>query len=179
MKARPGWTVAVTLGAIALIFGLAGAPRAAEQKFTEFVSQKFKISLQLPSHWVSQSHDNNLIYSGPKGTEEAMTTITLQFIKPQSGTTLEAQAQGIQKQWGTAKKYRLLSKKNLQVAGQPAMQMVVEYQMPQGTEMYRQEQLIIQRGEFFYWMGYIAPVNFFAKYHTAMDQAIRSFQFLP
>jgi len=57
--------------------------------------------------------------------------------------------------------------------------MVAIYQLPGEKEMYKQDQLIVERGKYFYWIGYTAPENLFEKYKGIMEQAVGSFQFLP
>ena len=47
------------------------------------------ISFQLPPHWYETPSDSHRIFSGPRGTPEYFTTITLQTLSPHWGPTPE------------------------------------------------------------------------------------------
>jgi hypothetical protein len=73
----------------------------------------------------------------------------------------------------------MISRVNSPLGGQPAIRMVVEYQQPGGTERFRQEQVVAERGQYFYLVGYTASPDLYDKAYGAMKQALSTFTFLP
>jgi hypothetical protein len=153
------------------------------QEFGEYTNNKFKFSTRLPRHWVSEIKNtpktSAIIFSGPKDTEEYYTTINLQVTTRQPKDTLKSQAQGFAKQLATAPKYKILSLDEGNLAGQPAVRIKAVYQGPGTKETFKQDQVIAEKGAYFYWIGYTAPEDLFEKYAKFMEQAIGSFKFLP
>jgi len=179
MRTRRASVLIVVLMALAWSLGIFTAPAAA-QKFGNFVNQKFKFATQLPNHWESNVKDNSLIFSGPKNTEERFVTINFQFINRQPRDTLEGQGKDLESQWAALQGYKLLEKGKGSISGQPALRLVAVYQPPQaGGEPYQQEQYVIERGAYFYYVGFTSPQRLFHKYKWAMDHAIKTFKFLP
>ena len=176
MKAWGGRASMIVLMAMALSLGLF-IGLAPAQKFADFVNQKFKFATQLPSHWESAVKDNSLVFSGPQGTEEYNVTINFQFINRKSQDSLEAQGQDLERQLATAQGYKLLVQEKGRISGQPALRLAMVYQTSSG--LYQQEQFLVERGPYFYYIGYTAPQRLFKKYKWALDQVIKTFKFLP
>ena len=178
MKAWGGRALMVVLMAITWSLGLFTAPAPA-QKFADFVNPKFKFATQLPSHWESYVKDNSLIFSGPKGTEEYHATINFQFINRKPQDSLETLGQDLERQWATPQDYKLLGRDNGRLSGQPALRLKAVYRPFKGGELFQQEQLLVERGPYYYCIGYTAPQRLFSKYKWALDQVLKTFKFLP
>ena len=178
MRTWCGRALMVVLMAMAWSLGLFTAPAPA-QKFANYVNQKFKFATQLPSHWESYVKDNSLIFHGPKGTEEYHTTINFQIINRTPQDSLETQGQDLERQWSTFPDYKLLGRDKGRLAGQPALRLRAVYQAPQGGELFQQEQLVVERGPYYYCIGDTAPQRLFSKYKWALDQVLKTFKFLP
>ena len=168
---------------VTLVLGLFAIPAPA-QDTKEYINNELKFSTKFPANWQSASKETKtdgtaLIFSGPQGTDEYFTTINIQLIHRQPETTVKSQAQDFAKQLTTVPKYKILSVVEGDLSGQKAVRIVAIYQMPGGEEIFKQDQLIVERGKYFYWIGYTAPENLFEKYKGIMEQAIGSFQFLP
>jgi len=180
---RYAYRLIFALIGLSLVLGLLTAPAVA-QDIKEYVNNEFKFSTKFPGNWQSEAKKTKtggiaLIFSGPQGTDEYYTTINLQVVHRQPKETLQAQAQGFAKQLATAPKYKILSLVEGDLSGQKAVRVVAIYQLPGGEEMFKQDQLIVERGKYFYWIGYTAPENLFEKYKGIMEQTVGSFQFLP
>ena len=173
-----GRALMVVLMAMAWSLGLFTAPATA-QKFADFVNPKFKFATQLPSHWESKVKDNSLIFSGPKNTEEYNTTINFQFINRNPQDSLETQGQDLERQWAAMPGYKLLGRDTGRLSGQPALRLRAVYQASQGGELFQQDQLLVERGPYYYCIGYTAPQRLFNKYKWALDHVLKTFKFLP
>jgi len=180
--ARFGYRLISALIVLALLLGLFAVPALARD-IKKYVNNEFKFSTNFPGNWLSEAKKTKtggiaLVFSGPQGTDEYYTTINLQVVHRQPKETLQSQAQGFAKQLATAPKYKIFSVVEGDLSGQKAVRMVAVYQLPGGEEMFKQDQLIVERGNYFYWIGYTAPENLFEKYKGIMEQAVGSFQFL-
>ena len=178
-----GYKLISALIGLALVLGLLTAPAVA-QEFKEYVNEKLKFSTKFPDNWQSEAKKTKtggtaLVFSGSKGTDEYYTTINIQVVHRQPKNTLQTQAQGFAKQLAATPKYKILSLVEGDLSGQKAVRVVAIYQIPNGKEMFKQDQLIIERDKYFYWLGYTAPEKLFEKYKGIMEQAVSSFQFLP
>jgi hypothetical protein len=164
------------------IMATATVAGAAEQ-FVPYQNDRFRFATEVPSHWVSELKNTKTssarIFSGPPRTEAYYTTINFQVVIRKPQETVEDQAKGIQKQWATAPRYKLLANDKGTLGGQPAIRLVAVYQLPGTNEMYGQEQYVTVNGDYFYWIGYTAPGNLFEKYQPVMEKAISRFRFLP
>lgn len=149
----------------------------------KYVNREYGFSMEVPEHWVSESRKiesgTALIFSGPKGSAEYFATINLQVVIRRPIDTIEERANQLEKQWKTAPAYRMISRATGTLGGQPAIRMVVEYQQPGGTERFRQEQVVAERGLYFYLVGYTASPDLYDKAYGAMQQALATFEFLP
>jgi hypothetical protein len=154
-------------------------------KYVPYRNAQFKFATEVPGHWQAEGKDSPtssaLVFSGPKGNEEYYTTINFQIVqrRPQGEDGIEVRARDIQRQWGTAAKYQLVSQEKLQLAGAPAVRMIAQYQGPGSSEMYKQEQFVCEKGQYFYLVSYTAPLDLYAKHYAAMERVIKTFQFLP
>ena len=45
--------------------------------------------------------------------------------------------------------------------------------------MYKQDQFVSERGQYFYLIAYTAPFDLYDKYHAVMERVVQSFEFLP
>jgi hypothetical protein len=88
-------------------------------------------------------------------------------------------ARDIQRQWETAAKYQLISSTRGQLGGVQALRMVAQYQASGASELYKQEQIVAEKGQYFYLVSYTAPLNLYDKHYAKMEQVIKTFQFLP
>ena len=178
MKTYAGRSLMVFVLAMAWCLVGFTAPAPA-QKFGNFVNKKFGFATQLPNHWVSEVKDNSLIFSGPKNTEEYFTTINFQFINRKPKGSLEAQGKDLEQQWARGQNYKLLSREKIRVGGQPALRLKAVYKLPTGKETFQQDQVVVERGRYYYHIGYTAPQELFGKYKWAFDHVLKSFKFLP
>lgn len=173
----------IRLALLLMIMAVVSVPSAAAQEFGEYTNNTFKFSTRLPRHWVSEIKNtpktSAIIFSGPQNTEEYYTTINLQVITRQPEDTLQSQAQGFAKQLATAPRYKIISLEEGNLAGQPAVRIKALYQGPGTRELFKQDQVLAEKGAYFYWVGYTAPEDLFDKYSLFMDQALGSFKFLP
>ncbi len=173
----------IWLAVLLMIMAVVSVPLTAAQEFGEYTNNKFKFSTRLPRHWVSEIKNtpktSAIIFSGPQNTEEYYITINLQVINRQPEDTLQSQAQGFAQQLSTAPRYKIISLEEGNLAGQPAVRIKALYQGPGTKELFKQDQVLAEKGAYFYWIGYTAPEDLFDKYSMFMDQAIGSFKFLP
>ena len=181
MHRTTGQALTVSAGVVLILHLLVQA--VCGQEYVEYRNEKFKFGAKLPAHWMSEVNNtpgkSARIFSGHQGTVEYYTTINFQVVirKGDEGNTVrEKELVG---QWKTAPKFKMLARDEGTLAGQPALRLVVVYQMPGGKEMYGQEQYITHRGPYFFLIGYTAPGNLFDKYQPIMENAINSFRFLP
>lgn len=168
---------------LALSLVMVAAAAGAEDRFVPYQNKQFRFATVVPKHWVSELRNTKTtsarIFSGPQRTEAYYTTINFQVVVRKPKETVEDQAKGIQKQWATASRYKLLANDKGTLGGQPAIRLIAVYQGPGTNEMYGQEQYITVNGDYFYWIGYTAPGNLYDKYRPIMEQAINNFRFLP
>jgi hypothetical protein len=154
-------------------------------KYVPYRNAEFKFATEVPGHWVAEGKasptSSALVFSGPKGNEEYYTTINFQIVqrRPQGEDGIEVRARDIQRQWGTAAKYQLISQDKVPLAGAPSIRMIAQYQLPGSSEMYKQEQFVAERGQYFYLVSYTAPLDLYAKHYAKMERVIKMFQFLP
>jgi hypothetical protein len=139
-------------------------------------------SMMVPAHWQSESKKTQtggtaLLFSGAQGTEEYDTTINIQIIKRSAEDTLTDQAQHLADQWNTAPKYELIAYDDATLNDHPAVRLVATYQIPGGEDIMKQDQVIVKREKFFFWIGYTAPENLFEKYQEHFEKALGSFRF--
>lgn len=149
----------------------------------KYVNSTYGFSTELPDTWVSLSQKTAtgtaLVFSGPQGTDEFYTTVNLQVVIRKLSDTLDARADELEQQFATAPQFSRLSRTRFVLAGQPAIRLVVTYQQPGGTERFKQDQVIAERGDYYYMLGYTAPADLFDRAAPVMAQVISSFQFLP
>lgn len=178
-------TIALTLATAAALLGSAPAPAASSTaiEYREVINEQFGFATYLPGHWVGQVKKDQsvtaIIVSGPQGSEDSQTTINFQFIPRSGQDTLAGQVADLEKQFGQAEKYKLISKEKGKLAGQPAYRLVVAYRLAGEKTAYGQEQYVTVKGKYFYWIGYTAPIELFDKYRDVINQAISRFRFLP
>ena len=159
---------------------VAAALEGAAQKY---VNSTYGFSTEFPDGWVSQSQKTKtgsaLVFSGPQGTDEYFTTINLQVVIRQPTDTLEGRANGLEQQFATAQDYARISREPFTLAGQPAIRLVVTYRQTGVKEAFKQEQVIAERGAYFYTIAYTAPVGLYERSAAVMKAVIAGFQFLP
>jgi hypothetical protein len=159
----------------------AAAPQPGVQ-FANYTNQRLKFTAQLPSHWQidkAQSAQNNaIVFSGAKGGEEYQTTINFQVIQRTAGSNLESQAKDVIDQLSKARGFKVLSTRKGALRGNPAVRLLVEYRVPNEKVPFRQEQMIVEHGAYYYWVGYTAPQNLADKYNFVMERVINTFRFL-
>jgi hypothetical protein len=174
---------ALGLVAGALVASVAAAQQAAQPvTYVPFRNTQFKFATEIPAHWESERPTPSaLVLSGPKGGDEYYTTINFQVVqrRAQGEDGLDFRARELQRQWATAPKYQLVSQEQGQLGGAPAVRMLAQYQIPGGTDLYRQEQFVCEKGAYFYLISYTAPVDLYPKHYAKMERAIKAFQFLP
>ncbi|MEW5910940.1 MAG: DcrB-related protein [Thermodesulfobacteriota bacterium] len=138
-------------------------------------------SIQVPKHWLppEKKGTGTLVFSGPKGSEQYQTTINVQLVRSPAGSSLAKEVQEIEKQWGAAPQYRLLAKQTGTLAGQRGVRLLAQYQLPGTTQMFKQEQFIVDRSPYFFWLGYTAPLALFDKHQAVMVQAVNTLKFVP
>ena len=151
---------------------------SASFKFAAYKNDKFHFATQLPAHWELSVADGSLVFSGKKNTEDYVTTINFQIIYRNDNTSLDLQAQDLQDQLSAMKSFSLISNEKGQLAGSPAVRMIVSYQTANSTELYQQEQVIVEHGAYYYWIGYTTPKRLFDKYRFVMAEAMTSFHFI-
>ncbi len=179
MRCRPLAMAAVLL---ALLLWPLAAPAQAPQ-YKDYVNRQFGFGLKIPAHWQGKAQKtagggSALVFSGPRGGEEYFTTINVQIVKSKPGAKVQDQARDFAKQIATAPKYKIISVTEGNLAGAPAVRIECIYQHPTNKEIFRQDQVIALKGGFFYWLGFTAPKNLYAKYHPVMDRCLDSFAFL-
>jgi len=161
------------------IFGMAAG--AAASDVTGYSSTALGFSMQLPTPWLppKENPPATLIFSGQPGTDQYHTTINAQLVRDPQGSSLEAQSQEIEKQLATAPHFRLLSRQTGTLSGLRAVRLEVEYQEPNGSTLFRQEQFVCDRTPYFFWLGYTAPAHLFDAWHKIMANALETLQFVP
>lgn len=169
--------------AVLAICLFAVAAPAQAPPFKDYVNHQFNFRMQLPAHWQGQgkntaSGGKALVFSGPAGGEEYFTTINVQVVKAGPGAKVQDQARDFAKQIATAPKYKIISVTEGDLAGAPAVRIQCVYQHPKNKEIFRQDQIIALKGNFFLWLGFTAPKNLYDKYHPLMDRCLASFAFL-
>ena len=181
MRRWAAWALALGCGA-----SVALAQQAAPSvKYVTYRNAQFKFATEVPGHWQAEGKDSPtssaLVFSGPKGSDEYYTTINFQVVqrRPQGEDGIEVRARDLQRQWGTAAKYQLISQEKGQLAGAPSVRMVAQYQGPGGSDMYKQEQFVCEKGQYFYLVSYTAPLDLYARHYAQMERVIKMFQFLP
>gem|GEM_PF-5551791 len=158
-----------------------GAALASAQEYVGYTYNPMGFSLQVPKHWLppERKGTGTLVFSGPKGSEQYQTTISVQLVRPPAGSSLQKEVQAVEQQWRSAPQYQLLSKQTGTLAGQRGVRLLAQYQMPGTTQIYKQEQFIIDRAPYFFWLGYTAPLPLFDKHQAAMVKAVNTLKFVP
>lgn len=179
-RCRAFFYVLSVVALVALVALPAVGVQAAAKKY---VNDTYGFSTEFPDNWVSQSQKtaagSALIFSGPEGTDEFFTTINLQVVIRKATDTLDERANGVEKQFATAPNFKRISRERFTLAGQPAIRLLVTYQQPGGKEMFKQEQVIAERGSFFYMIAYTAQTSLYDRAAAVMKTAIDKFQFRP
>jgi hypothetical protein len=159
---------------------LPAAPASAQQ-YTDYTNQRLGFSFQVPANWPAPEKKSvaTLIFSGPQGSLQYRTTINVQLVQRKANANLQTEAKEIIKQWATAPKYKLLSRQTGSLAGKRGMRLVVQYQLPGTEEMFKQEQFIVDRPPYFFWIGYTAPLELFDANRHFMAKAIETLKFMP
>jgi hypothetical protein len=150
--------------------------------YVPFRNAEFKFATEVPATWQAEKQaPGAFVFSGPKGGDEYYTTIIFQIVprRTQGEDSADVRARDIQRQWATAAKYQLISQEKGTLAGSPAITMIAQYQSPGGPDMYKQEQIVCEKGPNFYLISYAAPLNLYATHHAKMEHALKAFQFLP
>ena len=180
MRWWAAWLVVLGCGV-----GVAAQQPAQAGTYIAYRNAQFKFATEVPAHWQSEGKNSPtssaLVFSGPKGTDEYFTTINFQVVrrKAQGEDTIDSRAKDLQRQWATAPKYQLVAQEKGQLGGAPAVRMLAQYQAPGGPDLYRQEQFVTEKGQYFYLIGYTAPADLYDKAYPAMARVIKAFQFLP
>ena len=146
-------------------------------RFTDYTNRNFGFSTRLPRNWQGTVTGEELVFSGFRATEQFLTTVKFQFVTNTLGNTLEGQAQELEDEWSGLKGYRLLSREPFRFEGNPAVRMAAEYDGPEDSGVFRQDQIIMDRGLYYYYIAYTAPVPLFDKYKFVMDELVDSFKF--
>jgi hypothetical protein len=181
MRRWLAWALVLSCGASVVVARQAAQP----MKYVTYTNVQFKFAADVPGHWVAEGKNSPtssaLVFSGPKGSDEYFTTINFQIVqrRAQGEDGMDVRARDLQRQWGTAAKYQLVSQEKGQLAGAPSVRMVAQYQGPGSTDLYRQEQFVCEKGQYFYLVSYTAPLDLYAKYYASMERVIKTFRFLP
>jgi len=175
------WAWVLSCGASVVVAQQAVQP----VKYVPYTNAQFKFATEVPGHWQAEAKNSPtssaLVFSGLKGSDEYYTTINFQIVqrRTEGPDGVDVRAGDIQRQWGTAAKYQLISQAKSQFAGAPAMRMVAQYQAPGASELYKQEQIVAEKGQYFYLVSYTAPLELYDKHYASMERVIQTFQFLP
>ncbi|MBI4800236.1 MAG: hypothetical protein HY794_16215 [Desulfarculus sp.] len=167
------------LAALLLLWGLGAAPALAAD-FVNYTDDPLGFACQVPGDWPPprSKPPATLIFAGPQGTEQYYTTINAQLVH-NPASNLEAQAQEFLGQIGNNPQYRLLARQTGSLAGQRGVRLLVEYQLPGSSQVFRQEQFVADRAPYYFWLAYTAPVDLFDKHQALMARAVSSLSFLP
>lgn len=154
---------------------------ASAQQFKEYTDQSLGFSFQIPSNWPAPEKKSvaTLIFSGPKGSPQFRTTINVQLVQRKANATLQTAEQSLIKQWSTAPKFKLISRQTGSLANTRGVRLMAQYQLPGTTEMFKQEQFIVDRSTYFFWIGYTAPIELFDANQHFMAKAIDTLKFMP
>lgn len=147
-------------------------------RFKDYTNSNFSFGTRLPRDWQSVVSGEELIFSGAAATEQYLTTIKFRFVTNTIGNTLRGQIQEFEEQFSGRKGFRLLSSEPVQIEGSPAVRLLIEYDGPEEIGPFRQDQFIVDRGLYYYYVSYAAPVELFDKYKFVMDELVDSFKFL-
>ncbi|MBI5521561.1 MAG: hypothetical protein HY910_02945 [Desulfarculus sp.] len=167
------------LVALLLLVGLGAAPALAAE-FANYSNEALGFACQVPGHWPppSTKPPATYIFAGPQGSEEYYTTLNAQLVH-NPASTLEVQAQEFLGQIGNNPQYRLLARQTGTLAGKRGVRLLVEYQLPGSSQVFRQEQFVANRAPYYFWLAYTAPVDLFDRHHALMARAVASLTFLP
>lgn len=167
------------LVALLMLVGLGASPALAAD-FVTHSDAPLGFACQVPAHWPPprSKPPATLIFAGPQDSEQHYTTINAQLVHNPS-SSLEAQAQEFLGQISNNQQYRLLARQTGTLAGQRGVRMLVEYQLPGSSQVFRQEQFVADRAPYYFWLAYTAPVDLFDKHQALMAQAVTSLSFLP
>lgn len=146
-------------------------------RFTDYTNRNFSFATRLPRNWQGTVTGEELVFSGLQATEQFLTTVKFRFVTNTMGNTLEGQTQELEDEWSRMKAYRILSREPFRFEGNPAIRMVAEYDGPEDSGAFRQDQIIVDRGLYYYYIAYTAPVPLFDKYKFVMDELVDSFKF--
>jgi hypothetical protein len=67
-----------------------GAALASAQEYVAYANSPMGFSMQVPKHWLPPEKKGvgTLVFSGPKGSEQYQTTISVQLVRPPAGSSL-------------------------------------------------------------------------------------------
>ncbi|MCF8098013.1 MAG: hypothetical protein K9K65_09240, partial [Desulfarculaceae bacterium] len=152
---------------------------AAQMSYRVHQDQSLAYSLEVPALWSAQpgSKGRSLVFSGPKGSPEYRTTLSLQVVDAAGFPGLGAVARELISQWSRLRDYRLLSQENGSLAGQNALRLLVAFNSAQG-EAFRREQFICRKGPYYYLLAYTAPEKLFSGGAAHRNRALASLRFL-
>ena len=158
---------------------LSGAGASA-QEYVDYLNKQFGFAFEVPKQWPPPVKKSvaTLIFSGPQGSEQYHTTINVQLVK-KPGESLQNQVEGVKKQWATATGFKLLSQQPGSLSGYRGVRLLAQYQLPGTNQKFKQEQFIVDRSPYFFWLAYTAPLELFPKYQSIMSQAVGSLRFIP
>lgn len=117
----------------------------------------------------------NYVFSRPKGTEAFYATVVFQFITRSTRATLADQVKRIEGQIGGSPGGAVTEKVRLTMTGQPAMR--VRSRFMQKNEPFQQEMHIVERGTYFYWIGYTANPRIYARYYPVYAGVMKGLRF--
>lgn len=153
------------------------------QEYTRFRELQFGFSYEVPSNWnITLTPKKDYMVEGPKGTDAYEISVVIQIVKKSEnpGSSAGAQLESSGKLLLTAPEAAIKQKGTLTVAGREVPCFVASYKAStsQGSSaVFSHLQLVIDQGDYYYWVSYSAPVPVYEKYRLVAEHFLNSFQF--
>jgi hypothetical protein len=158
-------------------------PPTVAQEYTRFREVQFGFSFEVPATWnISLTPKKDYLVEGPKGTDAFEISIVIQIVRKSDnpGSSADAQLESSGKTLMTVPGTAIKQRGTLTVAGREVPSFVAAYQAKtsQGTAAdFGHLQLVIDQGDYFYWVSYSGPAPVYDKYKPVAQRLLESFQF--
>ncbi len=153
------------------------------QEYTRFRELQFDFSFEVPSDWnITLTPKKDYMVEGPKGSDAFEIPIVIQIVKKSEnpGSSAGAQLESSRKLLMAAPEVAIKQQGTLTVAGKEVPCFIAAYKAStsQGSAaVFSHLQVVIDQGDYYYWVSYSAPVPVYEKYRLVAEHFLNSFQF--
>jgi hypothetical protein len=153
-----------------------------EQEYVKYTDSKFKFVFDYPSNWTHSVENKDIVFTGPKGTEENEAKITIQVLLSAdnggSYITVDDVVKDFQSQFLQSFEASTLSKKDINVGNIKSIDWIVDYSHKEYGKN-TQRMIIVPLKGYFIVIGYVNKTDLFNTYQFIFDKVLASFSFPP